>query len=303
MNVNVNQKTGLKALYKALILKYMNLAYLFGSYLDRKSLKKLSSMLYQADIEMTAGMFLSICLMSAAIVGILTFIFSALALTYIVKTPLALPLAAGIGAASFAAVCAGFFFVLINKINTKKIEIEREMPFALSYMSIMSSAGSTPLKVISTLSIQNYGFLSSELRKMGYRVYFLGEDAVTAINNLANNTPSNIFRDTCIELGNIIHSGTGMMEFLEERSRELIELRRITLKQFMDDLSLFSELYLLISMANIIAVIGIPLTAVFGIQLGFLNAEAMFMLFTFILLPLANILFLAILEVKYSSLP
>jgi flagellar protein FlaJ len=138
---------------------------------------------------------------------------------------------------------------------------------------------------------------------MGYRVYFLGEDAVTAINYLANNTPSTVFRETCIELGNIIHSGTGMMEFLEERSQEMIEMRKISLKQFMDDLSMFSEMYLLVSMTNILAVIGIPLIGVFGVQLGFLDAGALFMLFAYILLPLVNVLFLAMLEVKYSSLP
>jgi len=196
-------------------------------------------MLYQADIEMTPGMFLSVCFLTAAITGAALFTLSALFIAYIIRSPLALPLSALVGAVSASAVVGGFFFTLANKISAKKIEIEREMPFALSYMSIMSSAGSTPLTVLSNLSIQNYGVLSSELRKMGYRVYFLGEDAVTAINNLANNTPSMIFRDTLIELGNIIHSGTGMMEFLGERSQDMIEARRITLKQFMDDLSLF----------------------------------------------------------------
>ena len=306
MSAYANKK-GSKAIYqritKQLILKYLNISYGIGKHLDRKEMKKLASMLYQADLEMTPGMFLSMTFMTAAITGIVIFLGAYLTLDYFMKTPLTLPLSILVAAASFGAVCVGFFFYLANKISAKKIDLEREMPFALSYMSIMSSAGSTPLKVIAQLSIQNYGYLSKELQKMGYRVYFLGEDAVTAINNLANNTPSLVFHDILVELGNIIHSGTGMMEFLDEKSGELIEVKKRTLKDFMNDLSMLAELYLMISMVNIMAVIGIPIVALFGMKFGFVTAEFLFLAFTYILLPFANLMFLAVLEVKYSSLP
>lgn len=302
MNANVN-KDFFRGIYRDLLRRYMTFSYVLGRHFDRAPSRKLASMLYQADLEMTPGMFLSLCFVSAGIVGVMLFIISKLVLTYVIKSPMATQLSVFVAIASFASVCVGFFFSLANKISSKKIEIEREMPFALSYMSILSSAGSTPLKVLSALSIQDYGVLSKEIRKMGYRVYFLGEDAVTAINHLANNTPSVVFRDTLIELGNIIHSGTGMMEFLAERSQDLIDIKKVALKRFMDDLSMFSEMYLLVSMANILAVIGIPMVGLFGLQIGFLTAENLFQLFTYILLPFANILFLAIMEVKYSSLP
>jgi flagellar protein FlaJ len=301
--MNVDLDKSYKLMRRRFILKYMNISYIFGAYLDRMTFKNLSKSLYQADVEMTPGMFLSVCFLTGGIVGILAFSISDLAFTFYMDTPLAVPLSILIGVVSFGAILAGFYFSVMNKVSAKKIDIDRELPFALSYMSIMSSAGSTPLKVLSALSIQGYGSISKELQKMGYRVYFLGEDAVTAMNNLANNTPSNSFRDICLELGNIIHSGTGMMEFLSDKSQDLIDMRRIILKDFMDQLSLFSEVYLLISMANILAVIAIPLVGIFNVKLGFLDANALFMLFAYIMLPLANILFLAVLEVKYSSMP
>jgi len=52
----------------------------------------------------------------------------------------------------------------------------------------------------------------------------------------------------------------------------MIEARRITLKQFMDDLSLFSECHLSRQHGGTsMAVIGIPLIGVFGVQIGFLT--------------------------------
>ena len=97
---------------------------------------------------------------------------------------------------------------------------------------------------------------------MGYRVYFLGEDAVTAMNNLPNNL-LNTLRDICLELGNIITPDRDD-GILSDKSQDLIEMRRIILKDFMDQLSLFSEIYLLISMGNIMAVIAIPLVGIFN---------------------------------------
>ena len=301
--MNINKNKSYKILQRRIILKYMNIAYTFGAFLDRMTFKSLSKSLHQADVEMTPGMFLSVCFLTGGIVGIITFGISDIAFTFLMNTPLAVPLSILIGVVSFGAVFAGFYFSVMNKVSTKKIDIERELPFALSYMSIMSSAGSTPLKVLSSLSLQGYGSISTELQKMGYRVYFLGEDAVTAMNNLAYNTPSNSFRDICLELGNIIHSGTGMIDFLAGKSQDLIEIRRIILKDFIEQLSLFSQLYLMITMTNIFAVIAIPMMGIFNVKIGFLDANAVFMLFTYILLPLANILFLAILTVKYSSMP
>jgi len=301
MNINLNKSY--KLLQRRIVLKYMNIAYTFGAYLDRMTFKNLSKSLHQADVEMTPGMFLSVCFLTGGILGILAFALSNLAFIFFMNTPLAMPLSVMIGMVSFGAVFGGFYFSVLNKISSKKLDIERELPFALSYMSIMSSAGSPPLKVLSALSIQGYGSISTELQKMGYRVYFLGEDAVTAMNNLGNNTPSNNFRDICVELGSIIHTGTGMMEFLGEKSKDLIETRRLILKEFIDQLSLFSQIYLMITMANIFAVIAIPMMGIFNIKVGFLDANAVFMLFTYILLPLANILFLAVLTVKYSSMP
>ena len=81
--------------------------------------------------------------------------------------------------------------------------------------------------------------------------------------------PSPMFRDICLDIGNIIRSGTGLTEYLAERSMNLIDIKKISLKAFMDDVTMLSEIYLMIT------------------------------LFT----TLANIIFLALLEVKYSAIP
>lgn len=301
MNITA-QKYG-KRYYDKIVLKYMNLAYRLGSIFDRRKYTKLPTMLYQADIEMSPGMFTSLYLVTASLAAILVFVLSDIILIYVLESMIAIPLSIMMASVTFVAVISGFFFYLHNKINIKKVEIERNLPFALSYMSIMASAGSTPLKVLAALSIQNYGHISNEFMKMGYRVYFLGEDSITAINNLANNTPSKIFRDICMELSNIIHSGTGLREYLEGKSNDLVAIKRLSTKEFIEDLSMMAEGYLFIILMVILALIVIPLMGIFGLTIASLSANHLFMMFTYLLLPFVNILFLAVLEAKYSAIP
>jgi flagellar protein FlaJ len=294
---------GSKSLYEKLLLKYMHIAYVIGKRIEKGNHKKISGMLYQADLDITPGMFISLFLLTAFISAMVMFIVSNLILAILLKSFIAFPLAMLISCVTFAAVVGAAFFYLINIISTKKIEIERDLPFALSYMSIMASAGSTPLKVISDTSVQNYRYVSSEFGKMTYRVYFLGEDSITAINHLANNTPSAIFRDICLDLSNIIRSGTGLSEYLADKSTNLIDIKKIALKAFMEDIAMFAEVYIMISMFTMLAITAIPLINIFGVGIASLSAGAMFIIVTYILTPFINILFIAMLESKYSSIP
>lgn len=292
-----------KTLYQKLLLKYMHLAYFLGKRIEKGEHKKLSSRLYKADVEMTPGMFIALFLLTAFISAMFVFIVSILILSMLLKSVIALPLAVLISCVTFAAVIGGAFFYLINRTSTKKIEIERDLPFALGYMSILASAGSTPLKVISDTSAQNYRYVSSEFGKMTYRVYFLGEDSITAINNLANNTPSAIFRDTCLDLSNIIRTGTGLSEYLAERSTNLIDIKKIALKAFTEDIAMFAEVYIMISLFTMLAITAIPIINIFGLKIAGMGAGAMFLIFTYILTPFVNILFIVLLESKYSTIP
>ena len=46
-----------------------------------------------------------------------------------------------------------------------------------------------------------------EFKKVLFKVDILGEDVVTAMHSLVDNTPSDLFRDLCIDVTNIIYSG------------------------------------------------------------------------------------------------
>src|SRR5271157_914631 len=277
---------------------YKNLCYtILGRYLDEQPIAEISRMLYQADMEITVGMFISIAILTSLIAVVPMLIFSLIIFGVSLYTYLLVILV-------FIVVGAMFPFVLYNKISNKKIGIEKEIPFALAYMSILTSAGSTPLDMLRRMAVENYGDISSEFRKVVYRIDVLGDDEVSAMNDLANNTPSEIFRSIVVDIANIMYSGSGLKDYLESKSKDLLNIKRQTQREFVDSLSMYGEMYMGgILMMMIMTVIGIVLMGALNLNIGPFPPSEMFIIFVYLLIPLINIIFYLMLEMKYSRSP
>lgn len=287
--------------------RYKKYCYVLGRGLDRSPNPSIARMLYQVDAEMTPGMFMSLWIGTTILAGIvmlcLGFILFAAPfspfrldnpLSYVVLFPV-------IGVTG---VGVGFPFYLQTQISNKKMDIERQLPYALSFMSILASSGATPLDTLRRVAREDYGHISNEFKKVLFRTDVLGEDLVTAMHALVNNTPSELFRDICIDITNIIYSGGGLKGYLEGKSKELMSIRRQIYKEFVDSLAVFGEGYLGgVVMILTLSVLGIVISGALGIELGPLTPKQMFDLLSYVLIPVINVVFLQMLAVKYSTTP
>lgn len=287
--------------------QYKRFCYIFGQSFDRDPNRDITKLIYQADLEMTPGLFTSLWLVTSLLCGIVMFIISVIIFTVPASpvhsdTPLAyILLVTGIG---IAAAGLGFPFYLQNEIENKKRDIDKQIPYALAFMSILASSGATPLDIIRRISREDYGQISNEFRKVLFRVDILGEDMVSAMNGLVHNTPSDLFRDICIDLTNIIYAGGGLKSYLETKSRELMGIRRQTYKEFVESLAVFGEGYLGgVVMTLTLAIIMIVISGVLGIDIGPFPPKEMFNYLIYLLIPLINVVFLQMLAVKYSTNP
>jgi len=281
--------------------RYRMFCYHFGRYIDKTPRDSVAKLLYQADIEMTPGMFLSLAGITA-VTAAGTVLFSFAILFRNSNSPIVY--VAVLTSLAFALTLGGFPFVLYNRVSAKKMDIEQELPYMLGYMSVLASAGSSPIDVVRRISIEEYGHISKEFGKVVYRVDILGEDAVTAMDDLIHNTPSEMFRTICIDLANIIHAGGGFMEYLEMKSRDLMTMRRLIQKEFVDSLSVYGEGYLGgVVMSVVLAVLGIVVCGALGIDMGIFEPRDLFNVFVYFVLPFTNIIFLAMLSMKYSRSP
>jgi flagellar protein FlaJ len=274
------------------------LCYIFGKYIDKKPQEDIAKSLYQADLIMTPGMFMSLAIVTASFASLLVFLFS---LLFFRNSSSPLIYIGTLTFLTFGLTVSSFPFMLYNTISNKNMNIEHELPFALGYMTILASSGSSPMDVIRTVAIESYGDISIEFGKVMYRVDVLGEDGVSAMNHLIRNTSSEALRTICIDLANSMQSGGGLRTYLDMKSRELMDMRRKMQQEFVDSLSVYGEGYLSgVVMSVVLVVLMIVVTSALGIDLGPMTAKQMFQLFVYFLLPFINIVFLILLWMKYS---
>lgn len=204
---------------------YKRFCYIFGQSFDRNPNRDITKLIYQAALEMTPEMFTSLWLVTSVLSALLMLVLSSLVFllpqspfhnpspfVYILLITLI-----GVGASAI-----GFPFYLQNEIENKKRDIDKQIPYALAFMSILASSGATPLDIIQRLSREDYGQISNEFRKVLFRVDILGEDVVTAMNGLVHNTPSDLFRDICVDMTNIIY-GSGNLRVISTADSTYID--------------------------------------------------------------------------------
>ncbi len=280
------------------IEKYKMFCYVFGKYIDKKPQDDVAKSLYQADMVLTSGMFISLAVVTAAFASLAVFIFS---IIFFRNSSSPLVYISVLTFLTFMLTVSGFPFMLYNKISNKNMNIEHDLPFTLGYMTILASAGSSPIDVIRKVSIEDYGDISIEFGKVMYRVDVLGEDAVSAMNHLIRNTSSESLRAICIDLANSMQSGGGLRTYLEMKSNELMDMRKKMQQEFVDSLGVYGEGYLSgVVMSVVLVVLMIVVTSALGIDLGPLTAKQMFQFFVYFALPFINIVFLILLWMKYS---
>lgn len=287
--------------------RYKRFCYLFGRALDRKPNEKIERLLFQADVEMTPGIFISLWVVTTILVTLGMFALSLILFLH-PQSPFSngdwLLYSSVLAAVAAMATGGGFPFYLQNQVSNKKIDIERNLPYALAYMSVLASSGSTPLEVIRRIAEENYGHISKEFAKVIFRTDILGEDVVTAMNVLVKYTPSGIFRSICIDLTNIIYGGGGLTYYLEAKSKNLMNLRRQTYKEFVESLAVYGEGYLGgIVMIITLCVLGIVISGALSIELGPFTPEQLLHYLIYLIVPIVNIVFLQLLSVKYSTNP
>jgi flagellar protein FlaJ len=286
---------------------YKRFCYIFGQSFDKDPNRDITKLIYQADLEMTPGMFTSLWLVTSVLAALLMLILSSVILLlpespFYTESPFIYILLITLIGAGASAI--GFPFYLQNEIENKKRDIDKQIPYALAFMSILASSGATPLDIIRRLSREDYGQISNEFRKVLFRVDILGEDVVTAMNGLVHNTPSDLFRDICVDMTNIIYGGGGLKSYLETKSKELMSIRRQTYKEFVESLAIFGEGYLGgVVMTLTLAILGIVISGALGIELGPFEPKDLFKYLIYLIIPLINIVFLQMLSVKYSTTP
>lgn len=222
---------------------------------------------------------------------ILTFIFSILGIGILGSLILALLL-------SFS-ITGGLLFMFYSYPATvaknRGSLIERSLPFAVSYMSVVAAGDVQPTAIFETLSdFEEYGEITKAAKKISHNVRIFGMTLSSAIRRQAERVPSRRFKEILWGIENVISTGGDLVFFLTNRSQELMNDYRRSIRKYSQDLSLFVEIYLTLIIAG--SVFFIVLSTIIASMSGGLGMTNIQGLVTLILLPGISIAFILMIK-------
>lgn len=276
---------------------------LVGERLDRKERAELADRLKSAGLNFTPGAFYSLLLISSAAATVAGLVLGTLLFLLVVGTS-AWPIwALGLGALAGAATAGVFPFVLSNRISNRKNQLEKELPFTLSEMSVMASIGMSPINLIRKMAQRKHdATLTAEFRKVVFMVDLQGKDLVTALTETAKESPSKALRDAMWDLANMIHQGGSLDAYLRGRSDEVMEAKRSGQEAFIDRLSVLSDIYITVVLMGIMFLsIGAFLMDAFHMTAGPLSAKDLLAVLAFGFVPLVTFALAVVLATAHGK--
>lgn len=183
-----------------------------------------------------------------------------------------------------------------SKAKSRGKKIDLHLPYALNFISAMSSAGVTPTEIFKSLSKQKiYGEIREEALWIYRDVGLLGRDIISALKANIHRTPSDKFKEFLQGAVVTVQSGGALKPYFMSKADQYIRENRVMQKQLIESLGIMAEAYVTAAVAGVLLVIIIiPLLMIIS------NAPSsqlvIMYIFSFVVIPLIHIGFTVVLS-------
>lgn len=262
--------------------------------------KDLGMYLHGANLRITLRAYVCLMVFSTILATLTTFTCTLCVLTFIFHLPVFSTILFSLGGSllTIALTILGFYIYPVYRADRFRRELEDELAFATGYMSILASAGVSPEKIFHSLA--NFSTLpvtSIEAKRIVRDVNLFGLDIISALESASKKSFSKLFKEMLEGFISTIHSGSNLAEYLRERFRQYMKLKRLSLRKFSDTLSIASEFYVaLLVTGPLLLAIMLIIMAMLGGSLGILSPDLLLKVITFIGIPIGSIMFLVTLD-------
>ena len=146
-------------------------------------------------------------------------------------------------------VIAGITFVVFLfyprfVAGNRKRNIDATLPYAINYVTAMSSAGIPPAEVFRQLgSSTMYGESAVEARFIALEIDLFGKDLIDALHIVSSTTPSYRMKEFLQGAMGCISSGSNLTEYFPTKAEQYSLENRQNQKMFLDTLGLIAESY------------------------------------------------------------
>ena len=262
----------------------------FSRYLD-----PLKQELIKSNLSILFELYVGRMLFLSVVGSSLTFIF-----IFFMFLLIGAPVMLGIIGSFITAAAIGFAVLTIyhsypfHLLTSKRGSIEGNMPFAINHMAAISASGVPPLVMFKLLtSIPEYGEISNESKRIVRNVETFGMDAVSAMRNVANRTPSQEFRQFIYGIISSIETGGDLKKYLENSAKEALFGYRLKREKYLQTLSTYADFYTAVLIAAPLFFVSVlSVMSLIGGEIFGLSIPSAMRIGIYAMIPLMNIMFL-----------
>jgi len=189
-------------------------------------------------------------------------------------------------------------------LESKKKNIESNLPFAINYMSAVAESGVPPYIMFKLITgAKEYGEISKEAEKVIRNTNVFGMDITRAIKEVADNSPSETFRKFMYGIISSIETGGDLNLYLKTSAQEALFNYRLKREKYLSALSTYADFYTAILIAAPLFFISIlsVMSLIGGKVLGMEISSAM-KLGVYVFIPILNMMFLLFLQLTQPEI-
>ncbi len=144
-------------------------------------------------------------------------------------------------------IMLGFLMIPKSKASDRASNLDREMPFAAAYISVMSSGGIAPYTSFKRLSdVELMPAMRVESREIIKDVEIFGVDPLSALENAAKKTPLDGFKDFLGGYASTVIIGGDIVHFLERKAEDIFKGRALKVKAAAERLGMLLETFIIV---------------------------------------------------------
>ncbi|MFA4877768.1 MAG: type II secretion system F family protein [Methanoregula sp.] len=178
--------------------------------------------------------------------------------------------------------------------GNRRRNIDASLPYAINYITSMSTAGITPAEIFRLLGDSPiYGECSVESRYIAREIDIFGRDLIDAIRIVSASTPSKRMKEFLQGAMASISSGGNLTDYFRTKADQYALENRQTQKQFLDMLALIAESYVTAMVAGTLFLI--ILQSIMSVLSGD-NRPLFLYAVVYIMIPLGSIAFVVMIS-------
>jgi flagellar protein FlaJ len=188
-------------------------------------------------------------------------------------------------------VMIGFMIAPMSKAGERASALEREMPFAATYITVMASGGIPPYMSFKRLTdVELLPATRKEARNLIRDVEIFGVDPLSALEKSAKYNPLDIFRDFISGYASTVIIGGDVIHFLETKAQEIFKAGSMRVKAAAERMGMLLESFIIVMV--LMSLCFYILFSVESIYSTGMDMGSSVILYTYVFTPLLSIVFL-----------